>query len=736
VVLDVTSAITGQGEVTFGIDTTSSTNINMSSRESGPFSPYLVLDLFTYFPDNTPPTSPTGLSLNPVSITQVDISWNAATDNVDVAGYTIYRDGVAINSVLSPSLTYSDTSVTPNTEYSYSLDAFDQAGNYSAISEIVTVTTPDLPNEVTVLPVADSYVNASKPTSNYGSATNLRADASPDLHSFIRFNVQNLYGKSISQAQLLVYANSRSSVGINALSVSDNNWIENTLNFNNAPQLGEILSTSGSITAGTWLTFDVSSYISGEGIYSFGLTTLDTSNINLSSKESGVYAPRLILNLYTFVPDTTPPSTPTGLIATPVSPTQVDLLWNESTDDVGVIEYRIYRDGLNIASVSGTTLAFSDTTVSPLSSYTYSVDAVDNAGNYSSKSTDVVVVTNENEPPSTPEGLSAEVIGPNLVRLSWNASMDNVGVTGYSLYRDGILLVVVGNNSLMVEDATVNNGGIYTYSVVAFDQAGNNSQQSSPVEVTINYIDTEAPSVPTNLSASTSNPTEVVLSWNASTDNVGVSGYSIYRDALLLATVDGLTLSFTDSTVTPNTQFTYTVDAFDASGNHSGVSNNAVITTLDLPSSLTFSPTADAYINESTPDTNYGSSPFLRVDASPVLNSYLKFTVAGLFDRTITRVRLLVYANSSSSQVLHALAVADNSWTEGTLTYNNAPLIGSLLGASTPAIGGTWMELDITGSINSEGEFTFGVTTPGLTAIGLASRENIDFAPRLIIDLD
>jgi hypothetical protein len=46
------------------------------------------------------------------------------------------------------------------------------------------------------------------------------------------------------------------------------------------------------------------------------------------------------------------------------------------------------------------------------------------------------------------------------------------------------------------------------------------------------------------------------------------------------------------------------------------------------------------------------------------------------------------------------------------------------------------MELDITGSINSEGEFTFGVTTPGLTAIGLASRENIDFAPRLIIDLD
>jgi hypothetical protein len=314
--------------------------------------------------------------------------------------------------------------------------------------------------------------------------------------------------------------------------------------------------------------------------------------------------------------------------------------------------------------------------------------------------------------------------------------MDNVGVTGYSLYRDGILLVVVGNNSLMVEDATVNNGGIYAYSVVAFDQAGNNSPQSSPVEVSINYIDTEAPSVPTNLSASTSNPTEVVLSWNASTDNVGVNGYTIYRDALLLATVDVLTFSFTDSTVTPNTQFTYTVDAFDASGNHSGVSNNAVITTLDLPSSLTFSPTADAYINESTPDTNYGSSPFLRVDAVPVLNSYLKFTVAGLFDRTITRVRLLVYANSSSSQVLHALAVADNSWTESTLTYNNAPLIGSLLGASTAVIGGTWMELDITGSINSEGGYTFGVTTPGLTAIGLSSRENIDFAPQLIIDLD
>src|SRR5512132_1311951 len=73
---------------------------------------------------------------------------------------------------------------------------------------------------------ADSYVNYSAPTTNYGTATQLRVDASPDVRSFVRFTVTGLNGQTVSQALLQIYANSSSSVGISAASVADDSWSE------------------------------------------------------------------------------------------------------------------------------------------------------------------------------------------------------------------------------------------------------------------------------------------------------------------------------------------------------------------------------------------------------------------------------------------------------------------------------------------------------------------------------
>ncbi|MPZ22717.1 MAG: serine hydrolase, partial [Dehalococcoidia bacterium] len=99
-----------------------------------------------YLPDdNESPTSPTRLEATAVSYTRVDLTWTAATDNIGVAGYAIYRDGVAIDIVDGATLAYSDTTVAASTTYSYAVDAFDGVGNRSARSAPAAANTPDPP---------------------------------------------------------------------------------------------------------------------------------------------------------------------------------------------------------------------------------------------------------------------------------------------------------------------------------------------------------------------------------------------------------------------------------------------------------------------------------------------------------------------------------------------------------------------------------------------------------------
>lgn len=132
---------------------------------------------------------------------------------------------------------------------------------------------------------------------NYGLLTVLRADASPDMHDYLRFSVQGLNGQSITRARLMVFVNSSSSAGVNALTVADTAWGETTTNYANAPALGSNLASSGALVTGQWVALDVTAYITGEGTYSFGITTPGSTTISLASRESGANAPQLIIDL-------------------------------------------------------------------------------------------------------------------------------------------------------------------------------------------------------------------------------------------------------------------------------------------------------------------------------------------------------------------------------------------------------------------------------------------------------
>jgi hypothetical protein len=157
-----------------------------------------------------------------------------------------------------------------------------------------TATATNPGNPATFIPIADAYVTAGSPASNYGSSTTLRTDASPDIHSYLRFNVQGLSG-TVIKATLRMYANSTSSQGCTVNDVSDNTWSESTINYNNAPLVGSALGSSGAFGGGEWIEIDVTGYITGNGTYNLALTTPSSTAISFASRESAANAPQLII---------------------------------------------------------------------------------------------------------------------------------------------------------------------------------------------------------------------------------------------------------------------------------------------------------------------------------------------------------------------------------------------------------------------------------------------------------
>jgi len=133
-------------------------------------------------------------------------------------------------------------------------------------------------------PVADSWVDASRPTRNNGTKSQIRADASPVLNTYLRFDVQGV--SDFSSARLRLYFNTAASIGPRVHAVADTGWGETTITFANAPAMGPVAATSTASGAGTWVTIDVTSLVSQNGPISFALTTTSTTALSMGSRES------------------------------------------------------------------------------------------------------------------------------------------------------------------------------------------------------------------------------------------------------------------------------------------------------------------------------------------------------------------------------------------------------------------------------------------------------------------
>jgi chitodextrinase len=188
--------------------------------------------------------------------------------------------------------------------------------------------------------------------------------------------------------------------------------------------------------------------------------------------------------------------------------------------------------------------------------------------------------TGDTQPPSAPGGLSVTSATQTSVALKWNASSDNVGVSGYDLIRDGSS---VGTTSATTRTfASLTCGTSYTLGVDAFDAAGNKSTVTSITASTAACPDTQAPTTPMGLLVTGSTTTSVSISWSPSFDNVSVAGYDAYLGSTLAGTTTSFTI-YTFAGLTCGTSYTVSVDAYDPSGNKSG---KASVTTSTAPCSV------------------------------------------------------------------------------------------------------------------------------------------------------
>ena len=149
--------------------------------------------------------------------------------------------------------------------------------------------------------------------------------------------------------------------------------------------------------------------------------------------------------------------------------------------------------------------------------------------------------------------------------------------------------------------------------------------------------------------------------------------------------------------------------------------------------SHTYVPVADAYVVKSSPASNYGSSSSLLADASPVTRSYVRFVVSGLSGTTVQSVVLRFYTNSTNSTGFSISALANNTWIESKITYNNAPLPGAAINRSKTFSTGTWVSVGLNTYIKGNGTYSFVVTTASTNVIKLSSREAGSRAPQLVI---
>ncbi|MEE9320829.1 MAG: family 16 glycosylhydrolase [Granulosicoccus sp.] len=321
-----------------------------------------------------------------------------------------------------------------------------------------------------------------------------------------------------------------------------------------------------------------------------------------------LWAPLLASLFYVSTAMASGPGVP-GIPLGAIDAREITLTWQAATDDETIAGYNVYRNGHYVATVTET--LYIDE-LDETESTRYYVTAFDSPTDgsrrsYSNRSeevsfvpTDLPIVLPDSTTPTAPIDLIAIRSSPATVEVNWQASIDDAAVIGYNLYRDDIYFTTVNHSP--VTDSDVDDGQEHTYYVIAFDEPRNfsarsdvataNAEASTPPPVedpddpivdppdtddpdTLSEppdseIDSTPPAIVSGLATELASETQIIINWQPSEDNVGTTGYNVYRNGNYLTTV--FDTRFDDSELPDTESVLYAITAFDEALNFTPLS--------------------------------------------------------------------------------------------------------------------------------------------------------------------
>jgi chitodextrinase len=501
-------------------------------------SPTKQVNLVAGAADTQAPSVPSGLATSNITSSSVTLSWSASTDNVGVAKYQIQTNSNGTLIDVTGATTYVRTGLSASTAYQFRVRACDAAGNCSAYTNNVSATTAagstGTPNTVTlVTPSGTSF------TATAGVSFNVTCTAYP------------VSGRVLAQVNLRHYRDGADAV-VGSATVNSSN--QNGGSFNFTATIPSVPSNGANDTLRCWTATDWNQHQQSINI---------PVNVVAAS-------------------DASAPTVPTGLSVTGSTFSSVNLVWSASTDNVAVNRYEVQRSVptplTTVLTVNAPALSGTVSSLSPSTAYQFKVRACDAANNCSAYSSAVSVTTPaqpvDNTAPSVPSGLAASNLTSSTVSLNWNASTDNIGVTGYQVSINngaGIDVTATSYTASGLAPATS-----YAFKVRAKDTSNNWSAYSTIVNATTTSASGACSATVPTLPSTTSYGAVVSVHAEALSNAIKLcwdqrSGSAqIFRKRFTDASFTSLgttsSTQYTDSTAVPGVLYEYRVLRESANG--------------------------------------------------------------------------------------------------------------------------------------------------------------------------
>src|SRR5213594_2938347 len=520
------SLLTAHAVTLTGLLATTTYHYRVKSRDAAgnlATSADFTLTTLIVVPDLTPPSVPTNLSASAVSSSQMNLSWTASTDNVGVAGYTIYRGG---SQIATTSLTsYSDTGLSPSTAYAYTVAAYDAAGNVSVQAAPASAVTLDLTcvisagswQNVAFAAQSGAFVAEFDATPNNAAMdgvmglSNGPAAAYSSLAAIVRFNTSGMIdaingGAYAASAAIPYSAGTTYHVRL-AVSVPAHTYSVYVRSGSNAEQL---LASN----------------------FSFRTEQAAASALNNLGLYASVGSETVCMLVVTVANDTTPPMVSMTAPAAGSTVAGTVTVSASATDNVGVVGVQFKLDGANLgAEVTTAPYTISwNTKTTTNGAHSLSTVARDAAGNTATSS--AVSVTVDNAPPVI-SAVSSSSVGSSSATISWTTDEATDSQVEYGLTTAYGSTTVLNASLITAHSQALSSlaaGTLYHYRVKSRDAVGNLAVSGDVTFTTLAPPDTTPPTVSITAPVAGATVAGTVTVSASATDNVGVVGVQLKLD--------------------------------------------------------------------------------------------------------------------------------------------------------------------------------------------------------------